>query len=153
MPSRWELLFHVTDESWTASVINCRTLEAVCVCARVHARTSVFATLRHTELTKLLHRLDLITTVTVAGVVLMEGSSVKLLTLHTLPKRERTRRLRRGKSKPTRFVWLGPLYTRELFHLRKQTPGAQRVKSGVQSGRTGRQRAPAPSLNFFMAHP
>lgn len=52
------------------------------------------ATLRHTELTKLLHRLDLITTVTVAGVVLMEGSSVKLLTLHTLPKRERTQRLR-----------------------------------------------------------
>lgn len=44
------------------------------------------ATPRHAELTKLLHRLDLITTVTAAGIFLEEGSPVKLLTLHTLPR-------------------------------------------------------------------
>ena len=50
----------------------------------------VCITLWLAELTKFLHRLNLITTITAAGIFLVEGSPVKLLTFHTLPKREGT---------------------------------------------------------------
>lgn len=59
MPSRWELLFRFADETWIGYGIKSEKF-----------RTWVCATVRHAELTKLLHRLDLITAVTAAGILL-----------------------------------------------------------------------------------
>ena len=124
------------------------------------------------ELTKFLHRLNLITTITVAGIFLVEGSPVKLLTFHTLPKREGTQGWRHGRRT------LSVLQSGSACHIPRKLPlpqkidmkiktfvrqpwGTQKVTSGVQGWdcppnwylRLGRQRPPGTLLNFFMSHP
>lgn len=54
-----------------------------------------YVTLR---LTQLFHRLDVITAVTVAGVFFVQRAPVELLTLHTLPRGERTQKLKRRRD-------------------------------------------------------
>lgn len=60
----------------------------------------VYETLRPAGLTQLFHGLDIISAVTAAGVFFMQGSPAELLTLHTLPRGEKTWQLKQSTNSP-----------------------------------------------------